>query len=184
MRGFPMDFMLASPVHTDAEGNNAVLKLRTIIKPRQGQIMKSKSQDGNLAGHHRAPGFTLIEMLLVLVILGILAAIVYPNVIKHGPESRIKATKVQISAFRTALEVFHVENGHFPTGSSGLKDLVQRPNATPDWHGPYIDKIPKDPWEHDYIYTCPGKHNVATFDLMSLGPDGVAGTADDITNWE
>ena len=136
------------------------------------------------AGHYPACGFTLVEMLLVLLILSILAAIVYPNVTRQGPAARVKATRVQLAAFRNALDVFEVDNGHFPNGSRGLNDLVKQPNDTPNWHGPYLDKIPKDPWENDYIYECPGKHNPSSFDLMSMGPDGQAGTADDITNWE
>ena len=146
--------------------------------------MKSKRCDKNQIVHHSIRAFTLVEMLLVLVVLGILAAIVYPNITKYGPESRIKATKVQITALRTAIEVFQVENGQFPSGSSGLNDLVKRSKDAPQWRGPYIGKVPKDAWEHDYIYECPGKHNVATFDLMSMGPDGQVGTRDDITNWE
>ena len=138
----------------------------------------------NQAGCRSARGFTLVEMLLVLVILGVLASIVYPNVANRAAEARIKATKVQIAALRAALAAFEVDNGHFPSGANGLKDLVQRPNNAPEWHGPYIDKIPKDQWGHDYIYECPGKHNVAAFDLMSMGPDGQLGTEDDITNWE
>jgi general secretion pathway protein G len=129
-------------------------------------------------------GFTLVEMLLVLTIIGILAALVYPNVARRGPEARVKATRVQIAAFKNALGLFEVENGYLPTGSSGLEALLQSSEDTEGAHGPYLDKIPKDPWGNDYIYQCPGKHKPTSFDLMSLGPDGQAGTADDITNWE
>jgi len=128
--------------------------------------------------------FTLVEMLLVIVILGILAAIVYPNVGKRAVEARIKATKVQIAAFRNALATFEIENGYYPKGRNGLQDLVHRPKDAPKWNGPYLDKIPKDQWGNDYIYECPGRHNPETYDLVSMGPDGVAGTEDDITSWE
>jgi general secretion pathway protein G len=129
-------------------------------------------------------GFTLVEMLLVLVILSALATIVYPNITKHGPEARLKATRVQIAALGTALDMFGVDDGFYPQGQNGLQDLVQAPNNAPHWHGPYIDKIPKDQWGHDYIYTCPGIHRPNSYDLMSMGPDGQPGTEDDITNWD
>ncbi len=146
--------------------------------------MKSNRCGKNQTIHHPAQAFTLVEMLLVLVVLGILAAIVYPNLAKYPVDSRVKAAKVQIAALGSALGAFQIENGHFPSSSGGLKDLVQRPKDAPDWRAPYMERIPQDPWGHDYIYVSPGKHNVATFDLMSMGPDGQAGTADDIGNWE
>jgi general secretion pathway protein G len=127
-------------------------------------------------------GFTLIELLLVLVILGVLASIVYPNMKDHGTKARITAAKTQIDAFRTALGTFEVENGYFPKGKDGLQALVERPSDAPNWNGPYMDSIPKDPWGHDYLYECPGKHNPASYDITSMGPDATAGTADDVAN--
>ena len=82
----------------------------------------------------------------------------------------------------TALDAFKRDTGHYPTGTNGLLELVQRPPDTTNWHGPYLEFIPKDPWGHDYIYECPGKHNTNFFDLISLGPDGRLGTDDDIHN--
>jgi general secretion pathway protein G len=146
--------------------------------------MQTNHYGKNQTGRHCARAFTLVELLLVLVILGTLASIVYPNMARHTVEARIKATRVQIASFDTALGVFEVENGYFPSGLNGLKDLVQRPRDAAEWHGPYIPKIPKDPWGHEYIYECPGNQNAATYDLMSMGPDGQPGTEDDITNWE
>ena len=143
--------------------------------------MKFNRHAKNRISNPSVRGFTLVEMLLVLVILGLLAAIVYPNYAKQGPGARIKATKVQIAAFSEALDTFQIENGHYP---HALKDLIQRPNDAASWHGPYVKKISKDAWEHDYLYSCPGKHNADSFDLMSMGEDGQAGTQDDITNWE
>lgn len=131
---------------------------------------------------HRA--FTLVEMLLVLVILGTLAAIVYPNLSKHALRARITATKSQLEVFRTSLAQFEMDNDHFPSGRNGLSELIRRPQDAKNWRGPYLDKgIPKDPWGHDYIYVCPGTHNPALYDVSSMGPDGVQGTEDDITNW-
>jgi general secretion pathway protein G len=133
---------------------------------------------------HANHGFTLVEMLLVLVILSTLAAIVYPNISKHALRGRITATKTQLEVFRTSLAQFEMDNDHFPSGPNGLSELVQRPRDAKNWRGPYLEKgIPKDPWGHDYIYVCPGNHSPAVYDLSSMGPDGVHGTEDEITNW-
>lgn len=131
-------------------------------------------------------GFTLVEMLLVLVILSTLAAIVYPNLAKNGLRARITATKTQIQVFRAALASVEMDNDHYPQGRNGLLYLVQRPNDAKNWRGPYLDKpiIPKDRWGNDFIYECPGKHSPDSYDLISMGPDGIAGTEDDITSWQ
>ena len=126
-------------------------------------------------------GFTLIELLLVLVILGILAAIVVPKFAGTGERARVQAAKTQISSFTTALDVFEVDTGGYPKGKNGLIDLVVQPRGAQNWHGPYLESIPLDPWQHPYVYECPGKHKA--YDIMSLGADGRQGTDDDITNW-
>lgn len=128
--------------------------------------------------------FTLVEMLLVLVILGVLAAIVYPKVAGRGEQARVTSTQTQIAAFKTALDSFEVDNGYYPKGHNGLLDLVQKPRDAVNWRGPYLDSIPKDPWQNQYIYECPGKHNPGSYDVMSMGPDGRSGTEDDIGNWQ
>lgn len=135
---------------------------------------------------HRAcrRAFTLIELLLVLVILGILAAIVVPKFSGRTEQARLTAAQTQISSFSTALDAFEVDNGYYPKGKNGLLDLVQQPRDTQNWRGPYLKDLPKDPWGHDYIYECPGKHNSSSYDLMSTGPDGRVGNDDDITNWQ
>ncbi len=136
--------------------------------------------------HNRRPttrAFTLVEMLLVLVILAVLAGIVYPSIVKRGEEARITAAHTQLDAFSTALATFETESGFFPKGPDGLQALVHQPPNAPNWHGPYLKKIPKDPWHNSYIYECPGTHDPDAYDLMSMGPDGTAGTQDDITNW-
>ena len=130
------------------------------------------------------PGFTLVEMLLVLVILTTLAAIVLPNMFNKGKEGRITATKVQLQTFRSALAAFEMDNDHYPQGRTGLQDLVQRPREARNWRGPYLDGgLPKDPWGNDYVYECPGRHNPQSYDIASAGPDGHLGTDDDIGNW-
>lgn len=123
-------------------------------------------------------------MLLVLVILATLAAIVYPKVAGRSEQARLTAAQTQIAAFKTALDAFEVDNGYYPKGRNGLLDLVQQPRDAQNWHGPYLDNIPKDPWGRDYTYECPGKHNPNSYDISSMGPDGRAGTDDDITNWQ
>lgn len=132
-------------------------------------------------GHRSA--FTLVELLLVLVILATLAAIVLPRFGGVSERARLTAAQTQISTFKTALNAYEVDMGSYP---KSLQDLIVRPqNAGQDWHGPYLesDTIPQDPWHNNYIYTFPGRHNPSSFDLMSMGPDGQAGTADDICNW-
>lgn len=117
-------------------------------------------------------GFTLVEMLLVLVILATLAAIVYPKVVGRSEQARVTAAQTQIANFKTALDAFEVDNGYYPKGKNGLMDLVHQPRDTVSWHGPYLESIPKDPWGNDYIYECPGRHNGASFDISSAGPPG------------
>lgn len=146
--------------------------------------MKTQISLSHQITRRRASGFTLVEMLLVLVILGVLAAIVYPKIAGRGEDARIKATITQISAFKTALDMFEVDNGYYPKGRNGLLDLVQKPRDAVNWHGPYLENIPKDPWQNEYIYESPGKHNASGFDIMSMGPDGRSGTEDDIGNWQ
>jgi len=120
----------------------------------------------------RRQGFTLVEMLLVLVILATLAAIVYPKVMGRTRQANETATRTQINSFKTALDSFEIDNGYYPKGRNGLQELLVQPRDAVKWHGPYMDSIPKDPWQNDYIYECPGKHNPAFYDIYSQGPPG------------
>jgi len=136
-------------------------------------------------GSRHGSGFTLIEMLLVLVILTTLAAIVVPKFTGRSEQAKITAAKTQISSFETALEAFEVDNGYYPKGNDGLTLLVEKPKDAKNWRGPYLKKgIPLDPWENSYSYECPGKYNEEGYDIMSMGPDGRKGNDDDITNWD
>lgn len=131
--------------------------------------------------------FTLVELLLVLVILGTLAAIVLPKFSGTTERARRTQAQTQISTFGTALDNFEVDVGHYPNGRSGLVELIQQPRDAVEWHGPYLKNetgIPQDPWGNDYLYECPGKHNPNGYDLTSMGPDGREGGDDDISNWE
>ncbi len=132
--------------------------------------------------------FTLVELLLVLVILGTLAAIVLPKFSGTTERARQAQAQTQISTFGTALDAFEVDVGTYPKGRNGLLDLIQSPRDAVGWKGPYLKSegagIPLDPWGNPYVYDCPGKHNPNSYDLMSMGPDTREGTEDDITNWQ
>jgi general secretion pathway protein G len=135
----------------------------------------------------RRGGFTLIEMLLVLVILATLAAIVLPMFAGRSEQAKRTAAETQIAGFSTALDAFEVDNGYFPKGDDGLLELLEEPDSATNWHGPYLkqeQQIPVDPWGNPYIYEAPGKNNTYSYDLSSVGPDGRAGTEDDVANWK
>ena len=132
-----------------------------------------------------AAAFTLVEMLLVLVILAVLAAIVIPKFSGRSQQAKITAAQSQISSIEMALDAFEVDTGFYPQGSAGLNALVDQPSNAQNWKGPYLKKgVPPDPWGNAYLYTYPGKNNPKGYDLMSVGPDGRAGGDDDITNWD
>jgi general secretion pathway protein G len=134
----------------------------------------------------RIAAFTLVELLLVLVILGTLAAIVVPKFAGRTEQARVTAAHTQIANFGVVLDAFEVDNGYYPKGKDGLQDLIERPRDAQNWRGPYLkgNEIPNDPWGNPYIYECPGKHMEDGYDVMSMGPDGRVGGGDDITNWE
>jgi general secretion pathway protein G len=129
-------------------------------------------------------GFTLIEIMLVIVIIGILAAVVLPRLVGRGEEARISAAKLQIENLSSALDTFELDNGRYPTTEEGLSALQTMPSNVKNWKGPYLKKsISNDPWGKPYVYKCPGVHN-KDYDLLSYGADGVEGGTDDITNWD
>ena len=131
----------------------------------------------------RAQAFTLVELLLVLVILATLAAIVIPKFAGRSEQAKVTSAKTQISSFETALDAFETDNGYYPK-SGDLDALVNAPANASNWHGPYLKSIPVDPWGNAYTYDYPGKHNPNGYDLLTNGPDGRAGTDDDINNWD
>jgi general secretion pathway protein G len=133
---------------------------------------------------HPNKAFTLVEMLLVLVILAVLAAIVVPKMSGRAAQAKDAAAKSQISSFELVLDAFEVDTGGYPAGSNGLGALVEQPSNVQNWKGPYLKSIPLDPWGNPYVYAYPGKKNAKGVDLSSAGPDGQMGTDDDINNWD
>ncbi len=136
-------------------------------------------------------GFTLIELMVVLVILGVLAGLIAPRIMGRPEEARRMKAKVQIQSLETALKMYNLDNGIYPSTEQGLEALVEQPTSgklPKAWRdGGYLEKgkLPKDPWGGDYIYLSPGSHG--SFDLVSYGPDGELGgdgKDSDINNWE
>jgi general secretion pathway protein G len=128
--------------------------------------------------------FTLVEILLVVVIIGILAALVIPKIAGSGERARVTAAHADINGgIKSALGQYEVDNGFYP---KSLQDLITQPGNAKNWHGPYFDppQLPVDPWSNPYVYSYPGKHNSSSYDLLSVGPDGKEGTDDDIGNWQ
>jgi len=135
--------------------------------------------------------FTLIELMVVIVILGILAGLIIPRIMGRPEEARRMKGRIQIESIETALKLYRLDNGEYPSTEQGLEALVEPPTAgqlPKAWRkGGYLEKgkVPKDPWGNDYIYLCPGLHD--DFDLMSYGADGESGGEDnnaDINSWE
>ena len=120
----------------------------------------------------REAGFTLVEMLVVITIIGLVMALVGPRVLNYLGESKVKAARIQIESFSSALDLYYLDNGRYPSGSEGLTALVQRPGNASAWNGPYIKtaSVPTDPWGHPYVYRAPGRR--APYDIVSLGPSG------------
>ena len=149
--------------------------------------MNMKSNLALQIRHSSRSAFTLVELLLVLVILGVLAAIVVPKFAGRTEQARQTAAQSQIATFSTALDAYEVDTGSYPKGKNGLNALIVAPSDAQNWKGPYMKSesgIPNDPWGHPYTYECPGKHNPNSYDILSLGADGRAGTEDDVANWQ
>ena len=132
-----------------------------------------------------ARGFTLLELLVVMVIIGLLAGYVGPKYFSQVGKSQVKTARAQIDALEKSLDQYRLDTGHYPTMEQGLAALVTRPVNEPKWDGPYLKKsVPVDPWGMPYVYKIPGDHG--EFDLLSLGKDGQpggSGEAADVVNW-
>ncbi|MFL6796078.1 MAG: type II secretion system major pseudopilin GspG [Xanthobacteraceae bacterium] len=152
-----------------------------IVQSTRGRLAsRSRSR------RHSERGFTLVEILVVITIIGLIMALVGPRVLHYLTESKAKAAKIQIESLGSALDLYYLDMGRYPTSSEGLAALVQRPGNLNAWNGPYLKggNVPGDPWGHPYLYRSPGQHG--TYDILSYGADGQeggTGTAGDIVSW-
>lgn len=141
-----------------------------------------------LGGRARAQGrgFTLLELMVVLLILALLATIAAPRVTKYLRKAKTQTAKIQVHALSAAVDSFHLDTGRFPSGDEGLKVLMERPAGSTSWDGPYLKTQDSlvDPWGHPYLYRIPGQHG--EYDIYTLGSDnreGGEGDAADVGNW-
>ena len=127
---------------------------------------------------YKNAGFTLLELLVVMVIIGLLVSYVGPRYFGQLSKSEVKTAKAQINSLRKALDIYRLDNGSYPDQQEGLNALLVPPQGNTKWHGPYLQKdIPNDPWEHPYIYRIPGEKS--EYDLFSYGADGRPGGTDE-----
>jgi len=135
--------------------------------------------------HHKETGFTLLELLVVIVIIGLLAGYVAPRYFAQIGKSEVKVAQAQIDGLGKALDQYRLDTGHYPTTEQGLAVLMERPSNEAKWDGPYLKKaVPPDPWDKPYIYRYPGEHG--DYDLYSYGKDGQPGGSGenaDIVSW-
>jgi general secretion pathway protein G len=131
-------------------------------------------------------GFTLVELIVVVIIIGLLAGLVLPQFIRQEEKAKLKTARAQIELLGTALDTFRLDVGRYPTSDEGLQSLRQKPGAIDRWDGPYLKKeLPLDPWSKPYLYKSPGEHG--PYDILSYGADGAPGGEGDnrdITSWE
>jgi general secretion pathway protein G len=137
-------------------------------------------------GRHGERGFTLVEILVVITIIGMIMALVGPRVLNYLAESKVKAAKIQIESLSSALDLYYLDVGRYPSTSEGLAALAQQPGGVQTWNGPYLRSgaVPNDPWGHSYVYRSPGEHG--SFDIVSHGAHGQEGGPDttaDIVSW-
>ena len=148
------------------------------IETHQGKIKQSRSHN------NRERGFTLVEMLVVITIIALIMSLVGPRVLNYLSESKVKAAKIQMQSFSSALDLLYLDTGRYPSSAEGLTTLVKPTSAMRGWNGPYLKggNVPNDPWGKPYVYRSPGERS--KYEITSYGADGQeggTGTAADIT---
>jgi general secretion pathway protein G len=139
-----------------------------------GGVQRLRSRDQGQR-HAQQQGFTLVEMLVVITIIGLIMGLIGPRVLNYLSESKVKAAKIQLQSFGSALDLFYLDAGRFPSTSEGLSALVSQTPGISAWNGPYLKggSVPSDPWNHAYVYRSPGEHS--PYDIVSYGSDGQEG---------
>jgi general secretion pathway protein G len=128
---------------------------------------------------HSEAGFTLVEILVVITIIGLVMGLVGPRVLNYLSDSKVKAARIQIQGLSAAVDLYYLDNGRYPSSNESLAALVQKPDGTTSWNGPYLkgNTVPNDPWGRPYVYKIPGQHG--PYDIVSLGPEGREGGVDE-----
>jgi general secretion pathway protein G len=148
-------------------------EILAMSKEASVEISRLRAQQGK--SRQAEQGFTLVEMLVVITIIGLIMGLIGPRVLSYLSESKVKAAKIQMQSFSSALDLFNLDAGRYPSTAEGLAALVRRTPGTAAWNGPYLKggNVPNDPWNHPYIYRAPGEHGA--YDIMSYGSDGQEG---------
>jgi general secretion pathway protein G len=168
--------------------NNCSMWPRAFLRPERSSRRGSRGAgNAGASGSGHEDGFTLIEILVVITIIGLLMSLVGPRVLNYLSESKVKAATIQIQSFASSLDLFYLDLGHYPTTAEGLAALVQPPAGETGWNGPYLAKgfVPNDPWGRPYSYRSPSEHG--PYEIVSLGSsgkEGGSGTAVAIKSWE
>src|ERR1700692_4143548 len=158
-----------------------MMKSETRQHERNGRFSMLRAQHRD---RRNEQGFTLVEMLVVITIIGLIMGLIGPRVLNYLSESKVKAAKIQLQSFAGALDLFYLDAGRFPSTAEGLAALVRQTPGVAAWNGPYLKggNIPNDPWDNGYVYVSPGEHG--PYDIVSYGADGQeggSGVASDIS---
>jgi general secretion pathway protein G len=147
------------------KGIGGIFATRAEERPAQDRFVPDAGQQG----------FTLVEMLVVITIIGLIMGLIGPRVLNYLSESKVKTARIQLQSFASALDLFYLDAGRFPSTSEGLTALIRQTPGVAAWNGPYLKggNVPKDPWNNGYVYRSPGEHG--PYDIMSYGSDGQEG---------